>query len=237
MTEHLGADELNDLLDGILPSGEEAAIHAHLAACPGCSAEAAELGEALEGLRGLPAAATPPVHLWAGIQRRIERREDEGGGGAEVLPFPSEPPAPRRLSLTLPQLVAAAAVVALLSAGIARVVPGGRTAGMSTPGGVVVESPAPGGGAARAASAGQEGYDQLIGELELLVEGGRDVLAPETLATLEGSLATVDAALAEVRVALEEDPGSDLLRRMLLDHRTTKIRVLRQAVTALETRS
>lgn len=178
------------------------------------------------------------------LRTRMTRSLDGAPGSAGVGREPDADGAPasprarlrRRFTLSGAQLAAAAALVAFLSAGTVWMALRPGSGGPATSG-AVVEAPAPGGAAARAASMGEESYDEAVRELEVLVARGRGVLAPETLATLEESLATVDAALSDVRQALEEDPGSNLLRRMLAGHQTTKLRVLRQAATAIEARS
>jgi hypothetical protein len=78
------------------------------------------------------------------------------------------------------------------------------------------------------------GYLEALAALEQIVAGGRSVLAPETLATIEGSLRTVDAAIADVEQALADDPNSDLLIRMLAAHRRTKLGVLQRAAAAVQ---
>ena len=51
-----------------------------------------------------------------------------------------------------------------------------------------------------------------------------------TVATLERNLAIIDAAIAESRAALENDPNSRELTRMLSSTYDAKVQLLRQAV-------
>lgn len=256
MMEHVRTDTLHDLLDGELRPEREREVREHLACCGACREALDGLAQAVASLGALPRAASPPARVWEGIRARLEARTpgapDDAGhpagrardGGQDPRVVPLHPDRPveaggrsgaGRVSLSLVQLSAAAAVVAFLSAGsVWMALRGGAAAPPPAP---VAEAPSTAGAAARAASTGQAGYDDAVGELEVLVARGRGVLAPATLATLEESLASVDAALADVRRALDEDPESDLLLRMLVGHQTTKLRVLRQAATAIEARS
>jgi hypothetical protein len=92
----------------------------------------------------------------------------------------------------------------------------------------------PGGAAARAVSFEEDRYAEVVGQLERILSEGRDVLAPETLVTIEQSLRTVDEAIADVELALASDPNSDLLRRMLSSHQRTRLGVLQRAAAAVQ---
>jgi anti-sigma factor RsiW len=242
MSGHLDRETLNDLLDGSLGGAERHAANEHLDGCGPCRAALHSLRETVEALHGLPREAMPPAGTWMAIRERIGELGREDGQDpstereADILPLPGATGRPRRLSLSFSQLAAAAALVALLSGGLVwSVLSRGPGAPAPTP--VATDPIPPMGAASRAAATRDSGYEDVIRELSTLVEEGRDVLTPETQAVVERSLATVDSALAEVRQALAEDPGSDLLQRMLVDHQTTKVRVLRQAATAIEARS
>jgi len=80
-------------------------------------------------------------------------------------------------------------------------------------------------------SSGESSYEAAASELERILDQGRGLLDPETVATLERSLATIDQAIAEVEEALDADPSSELLARLLVNHQGTRLRVLRQAAT------
>jgi len=66
------------------------------------------------------------------------------------------------------------------------------------------------------------------------VEQGRGVLSPQTVETLQTSLDAIDDALGEARAALAEDPGSELLNRLIIDHQQAKLRVLQRAAAAIQ---
>lgn len=73
-------------------------------------------------------------------------------------------------------------------------------------------------------------YQRAVDELAQALETRRDDLAPETVATLERNLAIIDAAIAESRQALERDPNSQELTRMLSATYDAKVRLLRNTV-------
>jgi len=245
MIHHLSTEQLHDLLDGQLPPDEGARLRAHLAGCPACL----ESYEALRGLvgelAGLPRDARAPGGLWAGIEARIATREGASGAGTQmssgpegttVLSLGEARGRRRRFAFTMPQLAAAALVVALVSGGgmwMALSRPAGSGAGPVATAQRVDRF----GSAARMAASGDAAYDQALLQLQTLVDQGRSVLAPETVKTLDRSLRTIDDAIAQIREALAKDPSSQLLNRMLINQQRTKLRVLKQAATAMQARS
>jgi len=251
MREHPTSERLNDLVDGLLEGHELRATEAHLAGCPACADQVEGLSRLLGSLERLPLEARPPRDLWPGIQSLIaadliaaERGQagdpaaslpgDSGrteGGPAKVLAFPGgraerASPLRRRLSVTVPQLAAAAAVVALVSAGSVWLTLSGGTAPMA-------EARDPAAGASPFVVTAATPLDAALGDLEAALTQGRGVLDPGTLAAVEESLATIDQAIREAREALAEDPGSELLNRLLINHQRAKLRVLQQATAGL----
>lgn len=234
MNGHIGTERMHDLVDGLLPAAERAEVEAHLRACPACRDEATRLSEVVGALNALPREAAAPAVMWARIEDRISGTlPGSGPAEARVLPFPGQIEPPRRIALTVPQLAAAAGLVALLSWGVSSIA---MSRGGATAPEVAREGTAPSGMAARAVARGGA-YEEAVARLRVAVEQGRDRLSPETLGTLERSLATIDAAIAEVEEALATDPSSDLLARMLVSHQDAKLRVLRQAATRVEPRT
>ena len=62
-------------------------------------------------------------------------------------------------------------------------------------------------------------------------------LIEETLETLDRSLDTIDDALRDVRRALDADPSSEILARMLVSHQRSRLRLLRQAAISVQAAS
>lgn len=233
MSEHISTEKIHDLVDGLLSEAEASALEAHLDGCAMCRTEVVGLKDVVTAVRELPTAASPPSGTWDVIQSRIGDSLPAPEGHARIVEFPGTPARRRRLHFTVPQLAAAALVISLLSAGSVWMATSGLDS-RSTPavaaGGL--RSPA-----ARAASLGDAGYAEVVRELEAIVEAGRDLLAPETIATIDRSLQSIDQALAEVESALEADPSSEVLGRMLVNHQRSRLRLLRQAAVAVRARS
>jgi hypothetical protein len=242
MSDHVSKERMGEALDGELSATDRRAMEQHLAECAVCRNDYARLSEVVLAVRRLPRSATLPDEAWARIRADIEQTERAGAGeDATVLELPTAGGAratgphgekgPRGVRLTIPQLAAAAAVVAIVSAGAMGLAQQGGTPALR---GDVSEADAPGGAAARAVSFEEGRYEDMVDRLELILEEGRAMLAPETVVTIEEALLTVDAAIAEIESALDEDPGSDLLLRLLTTHRNTKLGVLQRAAGAIQ---
>jgi anti-sigma factor RsiW len=96
-------DALSALLDGELTGADERRARAHLAACPGCTAELEAVGQARSWLRALP-----PVDPPAGFRRQVLEGPSPVAGAGEVARLRS-----RRAGLAA-LAAGAAASVALL---------------------------------------------------------------------------------------------------------------------------
>jgi hypothetical protein len=232
MNGHLSTDEIHDLLDGLLEASEEERLSRHVESCARCRGETEALAAVLAGMAELPREAEPARDLWGGIEARIAGTTP-GAPEPVVIEFPGSVAAAaavrRRVSLSLPQLYAAGIAIALLS-GAAVWYALGRTAPGATMG---LDAPdAPVALVSRTDAAGAE-LDEAVFQLEHALQEGRELLSPETLATIEQSLSAIDTAIAEARAALQNDPASPLLNRLLVSHQKNKLRILRQATSRL----
>lgn len=250
MSDHVSIDRMNDALDGALTSAQMASLEEHVARCAACRDEYARLSELLTALGALPRTAAPPTQAREAILRRISSAERASSAPAVVVKLPTARAADGattrwpRISASVPQVAAATIVVAVVSAAITWGVL--RSAGLAddpqlgSPEMAVreaAEKRTAVGAAARSVSLEEGRYDEAVTRLETVLERGQHVLAPETLATIEESLRTVNAAIDEVEAALADDPGSDLLLRLLANHRSTKLGVLQRAAAAVEART
>lgn len=235
---HLSPERIHDLADGLLSDHDASEARAHLERCDRCREAHARTVELVAELGALAREATPPEELWQGIESRI-RGTAQGASvapvgpearGADVVPLPVARPPVRRFAFTIPQLAAAAALVALLSSGVVWAAMHRRGVPTEIADAAPVSTLGP---AARVASSGSASYDQAVLQLQAIVDQGRKYLAPETLATLDRSLQTIDDALAEIHRALAADPGNELLMSMLVRQRTSKLNVLRQAASVV----
>lgn len=239
MSNHISSGRLHDLVDGLLSSSEVADVRSHLETCSVCREEHALLAEAVGQIRALPRTGTVPEGLWTNIETRIGVRAPGSGGAleshtADVVPIASTARPRRTMAFSLPQLAAAAALVWLLGSGTAWLALSSRPTVVAPEMGVAGSEADP---ATRAVLTTQERYDLAASQLEAALDRGHELLSRETLMTLEYSLRTIDTAIDDVRRALEADPGSDVLVRVLANHQRIKLGVLRQAATSLHARS
>jgi anti-sigma factor RsiW len=111
-------DQLSEYLDGELSAAQQAAVERHLRGCADCTAVLNDLKRVVARAKSIEP-RPPQADLWAGIAERID------AGRPSTVPGPFSPVtmvarrAPRRIAFTLPQLAAAALVVAAVSGGIA----------------------------------------------------------------------------------------------------------------------
>jgi anti-sigma factor RsiW len=201
-------DRLSEYLDGDLAEAETAALEAHLDACTACK-------ETLAGLRRVVVRARsledrpPSRDLWSGVAARI-------GAG----------PSRRRLSFSVPQLLAAGIALAVLSGGGAWLVhpdPARVAAGRPTaPGTVPVTTVGSPGAAGRS-------YDAAVDDLERILAEGRGRLDSTTVRVLEQNLALIDRAIAQAQRAVAADSANVYLNTHLAETMRRKIDLLRQA--------
>lgn len=236
MSKHIDDTRLNDYLDGLLREEAARDVDAHLEACEECSGRLEGLTRLLSELAGLPDAATPARDLWSDVRSEIEAGSSHG----ETVAIPisrGRSVGSRRFSFSAAQLLAASVVWILLSGGAVWM----ALAGGPDQAGVVASNLTPV-AEARAGSGlllpvtqiAITEYEQAIASLESVLEQGRHLLDPETVAILEASLATIDRAIEEARGALADDPNNPALNRLLIKHEQSKLRVLRQASAAVQ---
>lgn len=241
---HLSVARMHEALDGVLASSEMAQLGRHVEQCALCREEYARLSEVVTAVRALPRSAAAPEMAWDAIAIRLaapdlgradapdtpviemgprtsgqERSESEGGRstGAGIY-------------LSMTQLAAAAAIVAIVSATI---VWAGMSGSSALPGAIAIDPATSGGAAARAVSLETGRYTEAVTALQSILAEGRDVLDPQTLLTIEESLRAVDDAIADVEQALTDDPNSALLLRLLANQQRTKLGVLQRAADAV----
>jgi hypothetical protein len=209
-------DRLSEYLDDELDAAQRAELEAHLTGCDACRATLADLRRVVDRARAMD--ERPPARdLWPGIAGRIGLSTDD-----LALRHTR-----RRISFTLPQLIAACVALIAVSAGTARLV-SNKTSTPST------TASAPSGlTAVQAAlwSKADSSADQELDELRLaLAEGQRSgQLNPATVRKLERSLAVIDSAIAEAKRALALDPQSPYLNHHLADTMRRKLEFLREA--------
>jgi hypothetical protein len=109
-------DRLSEYVDGDLRRNEREALERHVADCAACAVTLAELRAVVERARSLD--DRPPARdLWPAIEAKIAPASHGVPGRGQVIAVPASRWWQRRLDLTVPQLAAAALVLAALSAG------------------------------------------------------------------------------------------------------------------------
>ena len=210
---------LSDYLDDEdLSSAERADIEAHLSRCAECRVTLEELAQVVGRAAALTDSA-PEADLWSGIQDRL--------GSRDVLPFPA--PAVRRVSFTIPQLVAAGLALMVLSGSMVWMMRVGQGRADIPP---MAASENPG---AVNVSTTDGGYEEAIADLERALEADRDRLDPQTIRVIEANLMAIDRMIAQSREALAADTSNSFLNMHLADARRRKLELLRHA-TALANR-
>lgn len=194
--------------------------------------ELAELRALKEDLGALPTEARVPEDLWSGIRARL------GVADPKVVELaPARTGGGERITVSLWQLVAAGVVLALLSGGgVWLALEGGDAVG--TPRAVLSAVPAtPATDQGRVSATTVQEYQDAVMDLEKILDEGRRILGQETIRTIEESLATIDDAIDEARSALDADPRSEVLNRLLARNMWKKIEILRQTAVAIRART
>ncbi|UCG89050.1 MAG: zf-HC2 domain-containing protein [Gemmatimonadota bacterium] len=216
---------LSEYLDGDLAGVERRDMEAHLADCNECRVTLDELRAVAARAAALENRA-PERDLWRGIARRIGARGSTQPGIVDVR----ERRVTRRwrITVSLPQLVAAGVVLVMLSVGTTWLLrPSGSQPAIGSPATFVQAA------AAQATRAGFDidEYDAVVADLELVLDQARERLDPNTVRVLEQSLATIDRAIMEAYEALEQDPTNSYLNSHLAVTMKRKVELLRQAAT------
>src|SRR3989449_8067352 len=194
-------DRLSDYLDGDLGVAERGALEAHLAARPACEATLDELRRVVARAQALDD-RPPATDLWPAIAEQI----GVSSGAHRVVSLAAHR-ARRRVSLTVPQLAAAAAVLLLLGSGGAylalhRSTQDNRPLARRQTG---IEPVTATIGWVLKTSAS---YDAAVAELQGALEQGRKSgrLDSATVRVLTQSLVTIDSAIVQARRAPAAPP-------------------------------
>lgn len=212
-------NRLSEYLDGDLTPAERTALEEHLAACGACRGTLDELRRVVARAQALDD-RPPAADLWPGIAEHI---------GAVSLAARRQRGARRRLSFTMPQLVAASIVLVLFSAGSAR---------------LLVRNPPPQpiqGTTSRMTNVGMSPLDARtaasVAALEETLARNRGRLDTATVRVIEKNLGIIDRAIRDAQSALAADPANAYLNQHLAQETRRKLELLRQAATLASARS
>ena len=207
-------ERLSEYLDDDLTDWERRDLAVHLETCEDCRAILMELRAVAAKAAALPD-RLPEADLWPAVRAGI--------GARQVVSLESKRKERRRLSFSIPQLVAAAAVLMMVSTGGAWLALSGSAPADLATGEPEELQPVP------VVFDPYGRADSAITQLEriLAVESGR--LDTSTVRILTQNLALIDRAINQARKALESDPGNAYLNDHLARTMRKKIEVLRRA--------
>ena len=211
-------NRLSEYIDGELDNEERIALEAHLATCGSCYATLAELRQVVARAQSLED-SSPPADLWPEIRARMTPAHGAGVGrrGAGRS---------RRFSFSVPQLLAASIVLALLSAGGMWI--GLRSTKPTVTADQNVTSP-PSDYTLASAGRWRTSTDAAVTELEEALARNQGQLDTATVRVLRQNLAVIDRAIGQAQRALKRDPGSNYLNLHLANTMRQKIELLRRA--------
>jgi anti-sigma factor RsiW len=211
-------DVLDDYVDGDLAEAEFHEVELHLASCAECRQEERLLRSLLAQAAALPREMRPGRDLWPDLAARL--RGTEGARGVVLRPAVSRWMRPAALA------AAAAAVVIAVAGGLWT--RGPRPATPTAPAATLL--PVAAGTPGAPLLEAEREYARATAALMAAIDQQKDVLSPETRATLDANLKTIDDALAEVRAALQKDPANAQLTHLLTSTHQKKLDALQRVV-------
>ncbi len=201
-------ERLSDYLDGSLSPSDREEVERHLAECEECANTLADLRGVVARVQALN--DRPPAgDLWPGIAAFI-------GEGELVRPLRRS----RRVVFTVPQLLAAAIALMLLSAGGVAWFLRAHAPEQSQGGTPAV---------IQASTVTRKGYDSAVNELQRVLVENRGKLDSTTVRVLESKLALIDKAIGEAQQALAADPKNPYLHGHLAETQMQKLELLQRA--------
>jgi anti-sigma factor RsiW len=207
-------NRLSEYIDGELDSTERAAIEAHLATCGRCYATLGELRQVVARAKALE--DTPPAtDLWSAIHARLIPGRRPGVSRDAISPR-------RRVSFSIPQLLAASIALVLLSGGGVWLAVQQRATKTAAEPVVVTQR-----STARVAN-WTGSTDAAIAELQAALTQNEKRLDSTTVRIVRKNLAIIDRAIAEARIALRNDPGNAYLNLHLANTMRRKVELLRR---------
>jgi len=198
---------LDDHVNGDLSADVAADLARHLAVCQGCRTEERELRALLARASSLARDVTPERDLWPEIRDRIERRSVDAF--FEVGSW-----ATWRTAAAAVLILATTAVVSYWL---------GRSS-VTFPPSAGAESP----GATLAGGVETEFAEARL-KLRAWLADNRGSLPPDSLQRIEGNLRVIDDSIAQIRAALDKDPTSPELNRLLLATYRREVQLLQRA--------
>jgi hypothetical protein len=213
---------LVDSVDEALCAADDAALREHLQACAECVALLEDLRAIRNATRALDH-RTPAPEAWKRIAAKtVSRRSWMPSAGLSAT---------SRGRFWVPRIAAAALLIIAVGTG-AWQYRAHRPAAVSTPREEDI---------ARNANdeirEAEVHYDKAIAALEQLTAGQQAALDPQVASAIAQSLATIDRAIADSRRAVHDHPDSTVAQASLLEALRTKVSLLEETMSLVNSRS
>jgi anti-sigma-K factor RskA len=215
-------EQLSDYIDGALELGEQTNIERHLADCEPCRAMRDDLLQIVHFSHQLPL-QSPACSLWSRIQQDIQGEPPPSFLSqlrSKWIRFNA-----RALSLSIPQLATATALLVVLAlAGTLALRRGaGGDAGQAAQ---VAANDSQSQDIVRLSSKDLRQIEDQINKLSESVERRKDSWDPEVRESFEKNLYYVDQSLVECRHQLSNNPADDVAQELMLNAYREKVRLL-----------
>jgi anti-sigma factor RsiW len=208
-------NRLSEYIDGELDAAEREALETHLATCGQCYATLADLREVVAHAKSL-VDREPANDLWAGIRAGMTQSRDAGAVAVRPLR--------RRLSFSVPQLLAASIALVIASGGGAWMAlrPQRTTAAPDATVSSIQRT------RVTPVATWTGPTDAAIAELQATLAQNEQRMDTSTVRIVRQNLAIIDRAIADAWVALQKDPGNSYLNLHLADTMRRKVELLRR---------
>jgi len=211
---------LSEYIDGGLELGEQVNLERHLADCEPCRAVRDDLLQIVHFSQRLPL-QSPSAAVWSRVQSGLE--DLKPGAWSMPLRWWTRIGA-FNFNLTLPQTIAAAAVlVIVLSIAVIQTRRGNSTLPAQTSATSALISP---GDVTPLSKADLQQLESQIGVMSQAVEQRKNSWDPEVRNAYERNLLYVDQSLIECRHQLNDNPADDVSQELMLNAYREKVRLL-----------
>ncbi len=214
-------DRLDDFIDDELSTATNAAVRAHLTACPECRSEAEGLHALLEKVRTLPARVPPSGDLWPGIAAAIAEQPVVRGGFGKPRPRFARPNWWQAMGVAAGLVLASTVLIGYL------LQPVGPPASAPQPSAISLTTTA----ALAAFAESEDDFVKARSELLSALEQREGSISPQTMVVVMDSMRILDESISGISAALEQNPGSARLVELLASAYQREIDLLQQATT------
>jgi hypothetical protein len=213
---------LHDYVDSELTPEVEVEVDRHLGACEVCEEYERKLRALVDEASSLPEWVDPPRDLWQEIEQRLDEAD-------RPLPFPARRSGmpPWGYGLLAASLLIAVVAGVFINRGPGTVADRG-TPSADGPGEITqvkLESERP-----VDVLEIEKAIIKNKQELRDALDERRDSLDPEAKATVDRNLKLIEDAIAEIHVALDKEPASAELNRMLMAAHQRELYLLQRAM-------